>query len=165
MTPCHFSIKTYEKMLKTIRCQKMVWKITLARRNHWYWMACWWKPLSHERWWKKTKDFFQQRLYHCQPSSWTLTRASRCTSRCLATLWRSKREIGFWRSISVLASTLLHSQSGKHGLCLTSVHQFTIHSFGLPWKQEHPQRPSQLCFFCIAMFVVFLGFLMFKPAL
>ena len=35
--------------------------------------------------------------------------------------------------------------------------------FGLPWKQEHPQRPSQLWFFCIAMFVVFLRSLMLKP--
>ena len=165
MTLCHFSIATYEKMSKTNRHQKMVCNFTLARRNHWYWMACWWKPLSHERWWKKTKDFFQQRLFHCQPSSWTLTRASRCTSRCLATLWRSKREIGFWRSIWVLASTLLSiSQSGKHGLCLT-VHQFTIHSNWFAWKQEHPHNPSQLWFFCIAMLVVFLRSLMLKPAL
>ena len=112
---------------------------TLARRNHWYWMACWWKPLSHERWWKKTKDFFQQRLYHCQPSSWTLTRASRCTSRCLATLWRSKREIGFWRSIWVLASTLLSIPKVES---MAFVSLFTSSQFiptGLPWKQEHPQ--------------------------
>ena len=57
----------------------------------------------------------------------------------------------------------LDSQSGKHGLCLT-VHQITVHANWFAWKQEHPQRPSQLWFFCIAMFVVFLGFLMFKAA-
>lgn len=164
MTFRHFLIVISEKMLKAIRCQKMVvtspWPGAIIDIG-------WLVGGSHSR----TRDGGRRQR----------TSFSRgcITANPPHELWQEPAvaQVAVWQhceglrgdwflAIDIGSSrhSTLDSQSGKHGLCLT-VHQITVHANWFAWKQEHPHNLSQLWFFCIAMFVVFLRSLMLKPAL